>query len=150
MTRCIYKNDVRFDSEGCMKNKQQKITELVQKIPFLTDGQVFWLDKILTIFQGPHTFQILQSDLIDNNALDNLGDALRIHHSFSAEPFSKDKFEYVLETVLKMSGHQAQLAPKGNRGHDITVDGKRISLKTQANKTIRDLCVIRQEVFIWG
>jgi len=61
---------------------------------------------------------------------------MRVHHSFSAEPFSKDKFEYVLVTVLKLSGIRAELAPKGNPGHDATLNGVKVSLKTQANKGI--------------
>jgi type II restriction enzyme len=48
---------------------------------------------------------------------------MRVHHSFSAEPFSKDKFEYILVTVLKLAGRKADLAPKGNPGHDATMDG---------------------------
>jgi hypothetical protein len=63
---------------------------------------------------------------------------MRVHHSFSTEPFSKDKFEYALVKVLKFSGRKAKLAPKGNPGHDIILDAVRISLKTQANKGINE------------
>ena len=119
-------------------DKQRQLEELVHKIPSLTAGQIYWLDRVIQVFESPHTFQILDSDLLDQTTLDNFGDALRIHHSFSAEPFSKDKFEYVLEKVLKMSGHDASLAPKGHRGHDITINGTRVSLKTQADTNIRE------------
>ncbi len=61
-----------------------------------------------------------------------------MHHSFSSEPFSKDKFEYVLVNVLKMSGHTASLAPKGNPGHDASSDGVKLSLKTQADKGVKE------------
>ena len=37
-----------------------------------------------------------------------------------------------------MSGHRAELAPKGNPGHDATVDGVQLSLKTQADKNIKE------------
>ena len=40
--------------------------------------------------------------------------------------------------VLKIIGRKVYLAPKGNPGHDITVDGIKISLKTQANKGIHE------------
>lgn len=66
--------------------------------------------------------------------LGEVGDALRLHHCFSREPFSKDKFEYLLERAANICGTQAELAPKGNPGHDITIGGERYSLKTQANK----------------
>src|SRR5574341_2422689 len=104
-------------------DQQQRISEIVQKIPALTDGQLFWLDRVIRVFEGAHTFQIVGSDLFDRNTLENFGDALRIHHSFSAEPFSKDKFEYVLEKVLTLSDRKAILAPKENRKHDIEIEG---------------------------
>jgi hypothetical protein len=65
-----------------------------------------------------------------------VGDALRLHHCFSREPFSKDKFEYLLERASNNCGTRAELARKGNPGHDITIDGFKFSLKTQADKGI--------------
>jgi len=62
---------------------------------------------------------------------------LKIHHAFSVEPFSKDKFEYVLEQIFRSRKINAELAPKGNPGHDITIKGQKISLKTQADKAIK-------------
>ena len=43
---------------------------------------------------------------------------MRVHHCFSEEPFSKDKFEYVLVKTLKTSGRTASMAPRCNPGHD--------------------------------
>lgn len=119
-------------------NKKKHIEQLIKAIPSLTEGQLNWLDKAVQIFTHPSEFKIIRSDILDQTALESFGDALRIHHSLSAEPFSKDKFEYVLEKVLKMSGYQATLAPKGNRGHDITINDSLISLKTQADKNIKE------------
>lgn len=119
------------------KSKEERIGELVERLPHLTDGQLQWVGRVLDIFDLPHQFEVHQSDLFDDETLQNFGDALRIHHSFSNEAFTKDKFEYVFEKVLNMSGHEAALASRGNRGHDITVDGTTISLKTQANRNIR-------------
>lgn len=119
-------------------NKKERIKDLIEKIPTLTEGQLYWLNRVVQIFDAPYTFNVLSSDIFDEPTLKNFGDALRIHHSFSVEAFTKDKFEYVLEKVLKMSGHTASLASKGNRGHDITIDGKTVSLKTQADRSIRE------------
>lgn len=80
----------------------------------------------------------MESDLFDETTMRNFGDAMRVHHSFSSEAFSKDKFEYVLEHIMNFSGFTAELAPRGNPGHDITVNGNRISLKTQADKNIKE------------
>lgn len=40
--------------------------------------------------------------------------------------------------VLKLSGYNAQLAPKGNPGHDVTVYAVQMSLKTRADKNIKE------------
>ncbi len=92
----------------------------------------------MEVFLAEHRFIVNSSDIFDQAILCNFGDAMRVHHSFSGEPFSKDKFEYVLVTVLRLSGIKAGLAPKGNPGHDMTVDDIKISLKTQANKGIKE------------
>lgn len=117
---------------------RNRIELLIASIRELTPGQFSWVERTVQIFQCKHNYSILHPDLFDEETLENFGDALRIHHSFSAEPFSKDKFEYVLEHVVNMSSERAKLAPKGNRGHDITIDNTRISLKTQADKGIKE------------
>jgi len=114
------------------------VQSLVQAIPELTAGQLQWLERVVGMFKAPHRFLVNDSDLFDTAVLENFGEAMRVHHSFSAEPFSKDKFEYVLVKVLTMSGHTASLAPKGNPGHDATADDVRLSLKTQADKGIKE------------
>lgn len=117
--------------------KQDRIRQLIDRIPTLTHGQLHWLNKVVKVFDARHSFEIQDDSIIDQETLNSFGDALRIHHSFSADPFSKDKFEYILETVLNLSGPRAQLASKGNRGHDITIDSVPVSLKTQADKNIK-------------
>ncbi len=61
-----------------------------------------------------------------------------MHHCLSREPFSKDKFEYALERVLKEAGISATMAPRGQRGFDIEIAGQKFSLKTEAAKAIRE------------
>lgn len=103
----------------------------------LTEGQLFWLEKVINIFDLPGQYERVDSAIVSEDVLRDFGDALKIHHAFSVEPFSKDKFEYVLEQVLRSRGVEAQLAAKGNRGHDITIAGETFSLKTQADKNIK-------------
>ncbi|MBI5740204.1 MAG: restriction endonuclease [Nitrospirae bacterium] len=119
-------------------DKTRLIELLVKTIPELTAGQLQWLQRVVHVFSARHDFKLRKSDLFDETILQNFGDAMRVHHSFSSEPFSKDKFEYVLVKVLKMSGHKAALAPKGNPGHDATADGIKLSLKTQADKGVKE------------
>jgi type II restriction enzyme len=119
------------------EDQKRLIQALIEAIPELTTGQLQWLQRVVRVFSSDHVFRLSESDLFDEITLQNFGDAIRIHHSFSSEPFSKDKFEYVLVKVLRMSGHAASLAPKGNPGHDASVDGVKLSLKTQADKGVK-------------
>ncbi len=120
------------------KLDKQRVEALIEALKELTPSQFMWLERTIKVLQYPHQYSILQSDLFDEDTLCVFGDALRIHHSFSVEPFSKDKFEFVLEKVVNMSSKTAVLAPKGNPGHDITIDNVPISLKTQANRDIHE------------
>jgi hypothetical protein len=114
------------------------VQTLVDAIPELTVGQLYWVHRVVDVFNMEYQYTISSSDLFDVTTIHNFGDAMRIHHSFSAEPFSKDKFEYVLVQVLRISGRQAHLALKGNPGHDAVIDGIRVSLKTQADRGINN------------
>ncbi len=77
------------------------------------------------------------SDLITDCVLEMFGDALQIHHCFSREALSKDRFEYAFNRVLNQCGIESTLADKCNPGHDITIMGTPFSLKTQADRDIR-------------
>ena len=121
-----------------MPPSKQKIAAIIKRLPHLSGSQIIWIEGVIQIFSCPHTFVKYNSDLINDQILNDLGDVLRIHHSFSLEPFTKDKFEFALEKVLNYSGIQAELAQKGNRGHDITINNVPFSLKTQADSKIRE------------
>lgn len=117
--------------------RTQRIDGILSLIPQLTDGQLQWLADAIQVFSNPCRCTVHSSDLFDKTAACNFGDALQIHHSFSAEPLSKDRFEYLLLKVLTLSHHKVSLTPRGNPGHDISIDGLKVSLKTQANREIR-------------
>lgn len=119
--------------------REHRIKALCEAMHDLTSGQVGWIETVVARFKEPAEFTLtLDSDLVDDCFLQDFGDALRIHHSFSKEAFTKDKFEYALEKVFKFckGNTAAELAPKGNPGHDITILGERFSLKTQADQSI--------------
>ena len=118
--------------------ESQRIELLIRAIRELTPGQINWLENTVNIFRCRHNFETLSNEFLDEETVENFGDALRIHHSFSIEPFSKDKFEYVLEKVINFDQNRAKLSSKGNPGHDITIDGVPISLKTQADNSIKE------------
>lgn len=117
--------------------RESHLRHLYESLRGLTDGQLGWVQTVVEQFQKPASFQRSpDSDLITDCVLQDFGDALRIHHCFSREAFTKDKFEYALERVLNLCEIPTVLASRGNPGHDITVRGIPFSLKTQANKGI--------------
>lgn len=116
---------------------EERIRHVASLLPGLTESQLRWLEEIANQFKRPHTFEFERnSDIVSECMVQEIGDALRLHHCFSKESFSKDKFEYLMERSAQICGFEAELAPKGNPGHDITMRGQRFSLKTQANKGI--------------
>lgn len=115
----------------------QRIDRLVGVLQVLRPSQLHWVEKVAQSLSAPPDFALHRRDFLDEASALDFGDVLRIHHAFSAEPFTKDKFEYALVQVLKWRGIEASLAPKGNPGHDVTIAGMRVSLKTQADKNIK-------------
>jgi type II restriction enzyme len=105
----------------------------------LTPSQLDWVGGVIRQFHLPHEFNRKDdSDLVTPKVLDMLGDALRIHHAFSRQALSKDRFEFAFERSLNRAGIQAELVKnRTNRGHDITIMGVPVSLKTQADAGIR-------------
>lgn len=119
--------------------KEERIQQLITAIPELSSYRLQLVDKVVGVFQTPKTFSRNQnSSLVTSQVLEDFGDVLRLHHAFSREPFSKDKFEYALERVLIESRFLASLAPRGSRGYDIEIGEERFSLKTEAAKGIKE------------
>ena len=119
------------------ENTDSRIAKLTASLHRLPASQLHWIEKITGTLSTPAQFELLRGGLLDAVSVGDFGDVLRIHHVFSAEPFTKDKFEYALVQVLGWRGLDASLAPKGNPGHDATVESLRFSFKTQADKNIK-------------
>lgn len=118
--------------------RTERIERLIAAIPSLTDYRLQLIDKIVGVFSLPKDYWRLDtSTLITENVLEDFGDVLRMHHCFSREPFSKDKFEYALDRVIRAAGTEVSLSPRGQRGYDIQIGGENFSLKTEAAKAIR-------------
>ena len=79
-------------------DREKRLRTLYKALKNLTDGQIGWLVIVAEEFPKPKDFHnIADSDIITDCVLQDFGDALRIHHCFSREALSKDKFEYALE-----------------------------------------------------
>lgn len=118
--------------------RSKRIERLLTAIPTLSDYRLQLIDRIVSVFSLPRDYwKSKTSGLISERVLEDFGDVLRLHHCFSREPFSKDKFEYALESVLKTDEIDTALASRGQRGYDIRIRGENFSLKTEAAKAIR-------------
>lgn len=118
--------------------QNQQIQNLLSQFESLSESQIYWVEKVVEQFQKPFSFQKMSDSIIfSQEFIYTFGEALRIHHCFSSEAFSKDKFEYAMERSFQLIGIEAQLAPPGNPGHDVKVAGQRFSLKTQADQKIK-------------
>ncbi|HEV2486880.1 MAG TPA: hypothetical protein VGT08_15230 [Terracidiphilus sp.] len=122
-----------------MADQLNQVRSLAQALVELTPSQLDWVGGVIRQFHLPHVFHRREdSDLVTPAVLEMLGDALRIHHAFSRQALSKDRFEFALEKSLNRAGIQAMLVEnRTNRGHDITIQQVPVSLKTQADAGIR-------------
>ena len=121
------------------KDSAARIRELAAAPGGLSTYQLEWLEGVVNQFKlKPDLWREPKSELVTECVSEMFGDALQIHHCFSREPLSKDRFEYAFERVLNHCGIPAQMASRGNPGHDITIAGERFSLKTQADRSIKE------------
>ena len=118
-----------------------RVDRLIPALRELTEQQLSLIEIVVRQFRRPfiRIERNPASDLVDDRLLRDFGDVLRIHHCFSKEALSKDRFEYALEKTLNLCGKTAVLAvSRTNRGHDITIENVPCSLKTQADKGIKE------------
>lgn len=114
--------------------------KLFSQIALLPAPDVRWVDDLVAgLLVETENWRSPSSDVINgDDGLHAFGNSLKVHHHlFSHEPFRREKFEFVLERVLKEMGREVQRATSRTEKWDIAVDGVRWSLKTQADEAIR-------------
>ncbi|MBL3591113.1 MAG: restriction endonuclease [gamma proteobacterium endosymbiont of Lamellibrachia anaximandri] len=106
----------------------------------LSDPQLTLIESIINKLNVPYEiiWSLGTSDLAVGDFVNLFGDYLKVHHCLSREALSKDRFEYALESICNQVGLNAALAERGNPGQDISINGSKYSLKTQADKKIKD------------
>ena len=119
---------------------EEDVVALARILRELTPSQRDWVREVMQQFSLPHQFiRRKDSDWITEDVLQHLGDALRIHHALSCQPLSKDRFEFAFERALNLSRIRAELvASRTNRGHDMTIAGVPVSLKSEAAANIKE------------
>lgn len=113
---------------------------LSSQVQDLTEAQLEWVVRIVEQFKKRHTFTASKPrGLYGSEWVEHFGNILMVHHSMSEAPFTKEKFEYAFMFATRKTGHKAtKTTSRTNRGHDVTVDGVPISLKTQADAGIKE------------
>lgn len=117
-----------------------ELLAITTRLQALTDSQIAWVRAFIDQFQLPHQYhRHPESDLISDAVLHGMGDLLRIHHAISRQALTKAPFEYAFEKALQRAGHQATLNANATcPGHDLTINGTAVSLKTEAAKGIKE------------
>lgn len=63
---------------------------------------------------------------------------LLTHHCFMGSPLFQESFDSAFLAACSTAGHQVEPAPDGQRFWDVTVDGRRISLKSSKAQSLRE------------
>ena len=112
--------------------------ELIELLGKLSKRKLAFVESVVTGLTGDMSeWRNSKSDLACEVFLEEFGVYLLAHHVAASKPLTKAHFERAMERVLKLAGRKAELSPAGNPGHDITIDGTKFSLKTQADRHIK-------------
>lgn len=105
----------------------------------LSPRQRLRVERLVTaLLRGVTSTANPDSDFADAEFIEVFGDLLVAHNEGSKIPLTKDKFEFALVDALNEAGYKAHKVPNGNPGEDIVVDQVPWSLKTQADRGIKE------------
>jgi hypothetical protein len=119
-----------------MSTKPQ--VQLAQLAARLSESQASDRAFIAEVFLSPifMTVPRVAAPILTPRSASHFGDVLRLHHCFSDEPFTKDKFEHLFKSTLEKDGVAVKKPTTNNPGEDLTIGKERVSLKTQADQNI--------------
>ncbi|MBX7221808.1 MAG: restriction endonuclease [Blastocatellia bacterium] len=117
-----------------------EIENIIQSLRLLTLHQLQLIKTTILAFETRREFWCApDSDTVTPNVLDHLGNRLLSHHAISRQALTKDRFEFAFEAALNDSKKTAALVKsRTNRGHDLTIEGIPVSLKTEAAANIKE------------
>lgn len=123
----------------CEAATEHAIAALLSKAGTLAPAELAALIRVAEgLGKDAEIEYLLDSDIFPRRAADALAVRAKVHHASSDRAISKEAAEDALLEVLLSAGADAKLAPKNNPGHDMTIDGQRVSIKTQGDRTISD------------
>jgi len=104
----------------------------------LNDRQKDYFLKLMKGFEVNSKYENKTNDIFNNYFFESFGDRLITHHFNSIQPLTKTLFEHAFNDSLNESGLNSFLAEsRTNPGHDITINGVRVGLKTEAARNIK-------------
>jgi type II restriction enzyme len=120
-----------------IKTEVTRIEAIIERLNRLRAGQLTAIEAAIASFEIPVQIWVNpESDLVNAEFAETMADVLLAHHATSLEPFTKDKSEYALVRISTDLGRDAAKSPRTYPGDDITIDGVRYSVKTQADSGI--------------
>lgn len=117
--------------------RAERIKKIIAELKDLADYQLHWIEELTSTLKDNHEFKLGDQTLFNQEWVEIFGDRLLIHHLFSSEPYTKDKFEHGFVNTSLATNSTASFAPRGNPGFDVSFNDKKISLKTQADRKIK-------------
>jgi type II restriction enzyme len=117
---------------------EQVPPELIELLSKLSKSKLAYVASVVTGLLGDMgEKRNPDSDLVSDVFLEEFGVHLLAHHGTATRPLTKEQFERAMERVMKLAGRKAERSPMGNPGHDVTIDGVKFSLKTQADTNLK-------------
>jgi hypothetical protein len=120
-------------------DRKQRLIRLIENSQ-LNDRNIDRIESFLQSLTAGPTYESINpnSDIADKKFLEEVSEELLLHHAKHSEPINKLWFEYILVKGLVASGRDARrLEVSEMPPADVFMDGKLLSAKTEASKTIR-------------
>lgn len=115
----------------------QRIDAISERLKNLRPAQLTAVEAAIASFEIPIDIWVNpDSDFASVEFGEAMGNVLLAHHANSLEAFTKDKSEYALVRIFNSLEREAVKSPRTFPGNDISVDGERFSMKTQADGAI--------------
>ena len=97
-----------------------------------------YLDELLGAMRGPCDAAFPDpSPILSEEFAREFRATLLIHHYFLKSPLATNSFEAAFVRAARAAGHAVTQAPDGQRFWDVEIDGRKISLKSTAQKGLK-------------
>ncbi len=118
--------------------KDDQIEEIIQTLRRLSPIQVRVIKAIINRFAHGFIGEHLRKNFLTPDAYAYFGMRLTAHHAYSDQVMKKENFEHILAEAFRVAGSRVVAANSMTvRGADLTIDGKTLSLKTEAAAGLR-------------